>query len=422
MVISKFISSGLFALLAVLLFSSCISEKLDLRLQAHRDDTAGQIKELLAQSKNTNAEEMDWATAVKLLKERNVSLQQARSRVAQVEKARDEQWKTWIPRLGFYFNFLSSIPTLGALSTGNVSASVAAPLNIPNPFTERAQAFANALSYLEAQDSMELTHRMQICALYRLFSQYESLQKRGALEQDLAEKGIDPATALNQLQSRTTHDESIAYLQSSLAQMLDMPGRKPTPVPATRPKISYEDRIHKLVPGQNYGKLALRMSAYQIEAALLREKGVELRQWPSVWANNSTPSLYQNRQGESADTLNADNIYLYAGLSKTYDITGREGDSVKTAKENTEFLRRSMLLRLDQESRQWKRLGDRYNQVLLKEKITKERLAIIKKSELGSAMSNLTEFRNLTQALESTRQNREQLELEVWLWDDDKWQ
>jgi hypothetical protein len=109
-------------------------------------------------------------------------------------------------------------------------------------------------------------------------------------------------------------------------------------------------------------------------------------------------------------------------LSKTYDITGREGDSVKTAKENTEFLRRSMLLRLDQESRQWKRLGDRYNQVLLKEKITKERLAIIKKSELGSAMSNLTEFRNLTQALESTRQNREQLELEVWLWDDDKWQ
>jgi hypothetical protein len=81
-----------------------------------------------------------------------------------------------------------------------------------------------------------------------------------------------------------------------------------------------------------------------------------------------------------------------------------------------------MLLRLDQESRQWKRLGDRYNQVLLKEKITKERLAIIKKSELGSAMSNLTEFRNLTQALESTRQNREQLELEVWLWDDDKWQ
>jgi hypothetical protein len=59
---------------------------------------------------------------------------------------------------------------------------------------------------------------------------------------------------------------------------------------------------------------------------------------------------------------------------------------------------------------------------LLKEKITKERLAIIKKSELGSAMSNLTEFRNLTQALESTRQNREQLELEVWLWDDDKWQ
>jgi hypothetical protein len=342
--------------------------------------------------------------------------------VAQLEKARDEQWKTWIPRLGFYFNVLSSIPQLGALSTGNVSASVAAPLNIPNPFTERAQAFANALSYLEAQDSMELTHRMQICALYRLFSQYESLQKRGALEQDLAEKGIDPATALNQLQSRTTHDESIAYLQSSLAQMLDMPGRKPTPVPATRPKISYEDRIHKLVPGQNYGKLALRMSAYQIEAALLREKGVELRQWPSVWANNSTPSLYQNRQGESADTLNADNIYLYAGLSKTYDITGREGDSVKTAKENTEFLRRSMLLRLDQESRQWKRLGDRYNQVLLKEKITKERLAIIKKSELGSAMSNLTEFRNLTQALESTRQNREQLELEVWLWDDDKWQ
>jgi ribulose 1,5-bisphosphate carboxylase large subunit-like protein len=162
MVMSKFIPYGFLALLTGLFCSSCIREKLDLRLQAHRDATAGQIKELLSQSKSTDAEELDWATAVKLLKERNVSLQQARSRVAQLEKASDEQWKTWIPRLGFYFNVLSSIPQLGALSTGNVSASVAAPLNIPNPFTERAQAFANALSYLEAQDSTELTYRLQV--------------------------------------------------------------------------------------------------------------------------------------------------------------------------------------------------------------------------------------------------------------------
>ena len=71
---------------------------------------------------------VDWKTAVKLLEERNLSLRQGQARIDQLQKTRDEQWKNWVPRLGFYASVLSSLAELGTLGSSDLSASVSGPL------------------------------------------------------------------------------------------------------------------------------------------------------------------------------------------------------------------------------------------------------------------------------------------------------
>lgn len=400
----------------------CVSKALDDRLQISRASVTAQIQELDRSHRSDETLSLDWKTALKLLDERNLSLQQSRNRIEDLKKARDEQWKTWVPRVGIYANLLSSLAELGSLSSGDLNASVVAPLNIPNPVSERAQAFANALSYLEGVDSLELNYRLQVSALYRIFSRYESLLARQAGEGVLPKGRVETVNdALGSLESGAAHQESVDYLRESLAQLLNLPGQRPTPIPATRPDLDYEKRIGKLVLGKNYGLLATRLSAYQIEGALLREKGVQMRQWPSVWISGSTPAVYNSNQDGASDTFDAERISLFAGLAKTYDITGTEADSIRSAKENTEFVKKSLRLRLDQESREWGRLRERYAQLLLKRQIGQERLRLMQKRDRGSAFADLNSLRGARNMLDGIESSMEQLELEVWVWDDDKW-
>jgi hypothetical protein len=401
--------------------TGCVSKALDARLETNRASVSAQIRELDDSHRAGDTMSLDWKTALKILEERNLSLRQSRIRIQDLKKARDEQWKTWVPRVGIYANLLSSLAELGSLSSGDLNASVVAPLNIPNPVTERAQAFANALSYLEGVDSLELNYRRQVSALYRIFSRYDSLLAREAAGTPQDERAESVSDALGSLESSASHRESVGYLRENLAQLLNLPGQSPTPVPGTRPDLNYEKRIGKLVPGKNYGMLATRLSAYQIEAALLREKGVEMRQWPSVWVNGTTPALYNSNQEGTADTFDSERIFLFAGLAKTYDITGRDADSVNSAKENTEFVKKSLRLRLDQESREWIRLRERYDHLLLKREIARERLQLMRKRDRGSAFADLNSLRGAQSMLAGIESSMEQLELEVWVWDDDKW-
>lgn len=397
----------------------CVDSKLEKRLEAAKLETAGQTSDLNRLNQAREAFRLDWKTALKLLDERNLTLRQGRSRLEQVRKERDEQWKTWIPRVGVNANLLSSLSELGALSASNMSASVVAPLAIPNPMTEQATAMANALAYLEARDGLELSYRRQVANLYRLFSRYEALLAREALAGEAATGRPDLGGALATIENRAAQKESRETVQDSLAQLLNLPGRHPLPVPATRPRLDYGRRIHTLEPGRNYGQLALRLSAYQIESALLNEKGVKLRQWPTVWFSGSTPALYDSRDSSSSD-FNADNIYLFGGLSRSYDITGRDFQNVRTAEENTEFVRQNLRLRLDQESREWLRLRERYAQLQTKRKLLGERLGRMRGSQ-GPAFAELTTLRQEYSTLAQVDSAIEQLELELWVWDEEKW-
>ncbi len=401
--------------------TGCISKQLETRMEVDRASVVAQTRELAALNRSGNTYNVDWKTAVNLLNERNLSLRQSRDRLKRLQKTRDEQWKTWVPRLGVYASVLSSLAELGTLGTSDLSASVIAPLNIPNPVTEHAQAYANALSYLEAKDSLELSYRRQVVTLYRVFSRYDALFTRKALDASNSGRDESIAGALGAMEKRGSQTEMEESLQASLAQLLNLPGKSPLPVPKSRPKLNYSDRIGSLVPGKNYGQLAVRLSAYQIEAAVLREKGVKLSEWPTAWSNATTPAIYNTESGDNGNTFDVEQVSLFAGLSKSYDITGREADGIKTAKENTEFVKQNLRLRLDQESREWIRLRHRYDQLLIKQKLAEERLLVVQQRKGGSALADLNALRKGQDALASIEVAKEQLELEVWVWDDDKW-
>lgn len=402
-------------------YSGCITQELDENLMERRADVNREISELREKQQVGGSEAITWDQALKILNERNLNLQQSRIRIESLRKARDDQWKNWIPRVGVYANLLSSIAELGSLSNGDLNASVVAPLNIPNPATERAQAFANSLSYLEGVDSLEVNNRREVSSLYRLFSRYETLLANEA-ERSKKHIGAESVnTALSNIETQVSHRESISSIQENLASLLNLPGENPTPVPGTKPNLDYEHRINKLVPGKNYGLLAVRLYAYQIEGAILREKGVEMSQWPSTWFSGTTPALYDSNQ-EGSGSYDSDRISLFAGISRTYDITGREADTIKNAKDNTEFVKKSLRLRMDREVRDWNRLRQRYDQLVMKRQIAKERLQNIQQQDRGSAMTDLNTLRSARSLLNGIESSMEQLELEIWLWDDEKWQ
>ncbi len=397
-----------------------MAKGLETRLAEHQERNAADSIALLAANRSGETTSLDWDSAVRMLAERNYGLVQGRLRIEQLRKTRDEQWKTWLPRVAAYTSLQTSLAQLGDLSFSDLNTSIIAPLTIPNPLTERARAFQNALSYLEAQDSYQLTYRRQVSTLYRLFSQYESTLAQAA-ESDLSGDTVPSINvALGQLETRASQRDSLRSIQSSLAQMLNMPGHNFVPVSSSRPRLAYERKFRSFVPGKNYAQLAMRLGAYQLEGALLREKGIKLNRFPSFSLSGSTPPVYDSRRDDTY--LDTERIFLFGGLSKSYDFTGREADTIESAEQNTAFVRDALRQRLDQETREWIRLQNRYEQLLVRRRLVEERLDVVRKTKSGgSAATELESLRTARENLRALRQGQESLDLELWVWDESQW-
>lgn len=418
----QFFCASLFFVILLGGLPSCVSDELNRKLIFQEASVVGQTQELIRLNQIGSEKPIDWNTALKRLNEENLSLRQARVRLDKAKKDKEDQWKSWLPSLGLQSSVLSSLTQLGALGYSDLTTSVVAPLNIPNPLTERARAFGAALSYLEAKDSYELNYRRQVVALFRIFSNVEKQLSLMSPDSSRSSEGASVSIALSQVENRAMQKQSLSALQGSLAQMLNLPGQSPMPIPSSRPVLDYSKRIHTLEPGKNYGRLAVSLSAYQLEATLLREKGVELRRWPNLSISGASPAIYNSQNSDGNSYFDLDGFSLFGGLSKAYDLTGREVDNINTARENTEFIKQNIRLRLDQDSREWIRLRARYEGLLLKKKIAVERLELIRKNKLVEfGAVELAALRSGQSALVGFNQTKEQIELELWVWDDQKW-
>ena len=227
---------------------------------------------------------------------------------------------------------------------------------------------------------------------------------------------------------RAREDEVMAHerremYRGQFARMLNLPGVDVTPRPETLPDIDYGGKLDRLVPGKNYGQLATRLSSYEIEAAILRRKGFRFVQWPAPNFSASVPAVYDSRRDDAQVVESFEQITLFGTWSKTFDVTGRDAAGIKSAEENVNFVRESLRLKLDSEGRTWDRLKNRYRALLEKRGLLRERLAAVlrRSAPSGTADKDLDDARRLMSDLDNLERAKQDLDMEVWLWDDDAW-
>lgn len=402
------------------MMTSCSTSKLFEELGVEQSKIASETGRVSGEKRKDKPLSWKWGKE-RLLKE-DLSLRQAAARLAEIRRQRDNQWKEWLPRPTFYVSLQNSFKELGDFSTESLSSAFYAPLTIPNPWSQTAKAYQYALQEVQATDSLELSKRRQVITLYRLYAEWGRLQDpQVATHFDSLEERVQ--TALRSRETEAMADERRQLYQGQLSRLLNLPGVAVTPLPETLPGIDYERQLAGLVPGKNYGQLATRLSSYEIEAALLRKKGLRFGQWPAPSVNASMPPIYNSRD-DGSEFISADeDVSLFGSWSKSFDLTGREAADIKSAEDNVEYVRKSLRINLDAEGRKWERLQSRYRVLVEKRGFLRERLAKVLQSDgsVGRAEGDLTDARRLLNDLQNLERAKQDLDMEVWLWDDKAW-
>jgi hypothetical protein len=145
--------------------------------------------------------------------------------------------------------------------------------------------------------------------------------------------------------------------------------------------------------------------------------------WPEPNLSTSLPAVYDSRRNESRFIESGDDIALFGSWSKSVDLTGREAAGIESAEENLVFVRESIRLKLDAEARNWNRLKSRYSALLERRNMLRERLAAVLGSASGggSADESVAMARRLLVDLEGADRAKRDLDMEIWLWDDESW-
>ncbi len=415
----------LFTATSASLLSGCSTGGLMARIEDERIDLAQRTavrSEAARESRNMCWDEAGWR-----LHEHNIQLQRSRDRIEELERASANQWREWLPRPTFFVTLQNSLRELGDVSSDSVSASLIAPLTIPNPVSVQARTYQNALQLVQARDSAELQRRRQIISLYRLFIEWEELEKQELYEsRELAGTSIEQTVeaALRRRESGTSMAERRNSIHQQFSSMLDLPGVNLVPDTGSLPRVSYEERLNGIRPGHNHGILATRLAAYEIQASLLRRRGMRLARWPTFNVSASTPPVYDSRRPDSNVFENIEDVSLFGSLVQSFDVTGRQAANIRSAEDNIEYVRASIEQRLDADARQWQRVRNRYTDLLERRNLLQARLesALRREHHDIRASEDLETVRRIRRELDNLERAKRNLDMEIWLWDDQAWQ
>ncbi|MCX8496655.1 MAG: hypothetical protein ORN51_10775 [Akkermansiaceae bacterium] len=396
---------------------SCSSAGLFRDLEREQTRIAGEAGRIARLSRGETR--LTWNQACGRLLREDFSLRQAEDRLADLKRQRKDQWKEWLPRPSLYVNLQNSLKNLGDVSGNQLSSAIYAPLVVPNPWTQAAKAYQYALQEVQATDSLELTRRRQVIFLYRSFAEWGRAESPlGRVEAMSVDAQLQ--AALRSRENDVLQVERMQMLQGQMSRMLNLPETNVVLQTETLPAIDYERRLGGLIPGKNYGQLATRLSSYDIQAALLRRKGIDVMQWPSPNLNASVPPVYDSHRQGSQIIDSGEQISLFGSWSKSFDLTGREALSIKSADDNVVYVRELLRVKLDGEGRSWDRLKARYAMLIEKRGLMRERLAAALRGS-GSVDEDVESARGLIMDLENLERAKQALDMEVWLWDDNAW-
>lgn len=406
-------------LVALLHLPSCSTKGLFESISKERAALEAEARVLAAKDRETV--KLDWKRARKMVLDDNIELGRTASRLEEIKRQRREQWREWLPRPRVYFSLQSQLRDISDLEFNDINKSLYAPLVIPNPTTLRAKTYDYALREVQAEDTYEMARRKKVIELYRLYAQWELMETR--IEASHRGKGIEDE--INQLLRSREQDfndrQEKAKYWVRLARLTNMPGRNIIPLPETLPEIDYSKRIDHLVPGENYGKMAYRLSSYEIVAAVMRSKGIRLSNWGTANVSTGFPPIYASARDGDEWIDGTDEISLFGSVGKSFDLTGRVAASIESAEEQVTFMRESLKHQMDQEDRDWQRLKERYKSLMLSLSLIEGRLERAMAAKEGDVTQDWSEVRNLFTQLRGLRRAKLWLDMELWLWDDAAW-
>ena len=336
------------------------------------------------------------------------------------------------PRLNAVSNLSTALADIASIDSNAIGVQLLGTVQIPDPFSAYARRYALELQYYTSKLEHEQLVRRSYAELYETFlTQAEIDRKAYELKRELAlqpDKIITNREDLRALIEDDTGQRKLEaerrqnILQRRLKALLNSPKKKYRLRPETLPKFDYDKDYSKLSFETGFGLLALKQTAGQIESARADLWQVKLNRYPSLNVNASLPTIFDSQGNNEPDF---DDVRLFAGSNKSFEFTGQEARSVRSAEERAQFIQDRIQLDLSNEAYSFKQLKFRYANLLKKEERITRQIAYYQKNPPLASPSLITsrikEVTQLKDDLENFRNFRRRLELEFWVWDEKHW-
>ena len=313
-----------------------------------------EISDLHVEIRDAPEKPISWASAHRKMVRDNLTLRQSREQVRMAGRATGDQWRSLVPRLGAFVNLGESITELTRINSDNINAQLVANLNVPNPFDFYAGLYAAALQKQSAEWSHELDRRRAYVQLLSLYHE-EHLIREAEEAYERRVKTLSsaaPQEMVPRIMTLKNEEESLrrrkAYHRAQINTMLNTPGAN-WRLEGVPPEIPSFQGNRNLQVGEDFGGLAMKLQAVQIEVAQLRIKQSQFRQWPNLSFGLSTPPLYTS--GDTSQNFSADNMLFFTGANQSFTITDPIGRrTVRDARRRLQFTREQLRLRAENEA------------------------------------------------------------------------
>lgn len=423
-------ASSLLAAIACFLWmaASCgVRSSVEKNLAASSEKQKEEFSTLLERLENSPSVPIAWKAAYERMMKDGLAMRQSRQQLDDAERQTRRQWLNLAPKVVSYANIGTSISDLTDFASEDVNLRLFTNLNIPNPFQFYGSLYGAALQRQNAIWFHELDKRRAYAQLYSAFIEERSLDETEAsIQRRRAALPDGPSSDISKLlKSLASEIDSLErrrqFHRIDVNRLLNTPGGN-WKLSGEIPAISYRDRLQRMEIGEDFGKLALNLQAIQIEGALLQLQRVKFQQWPMVNFGMSLPPLYTS---DGTSGFSSDDLYLFSGASKSFDLTDISArEAVGDAETRLRFTREQVQHRAESEASRMLQLISNYKRLLgelkrldrynghLEHAVSAEPEIVLK--DLALRMEN--EMRRI-----EVRRQLEQLDLQFLIWDEKFW-
>ncbi len=406
----------------------CVEPRLAQQLTSSADAREHEFLSMLDRVEKQPKRSIAWPDARQRMHRDNLGLLQSRRMLEDSEKLTKRQWLSLVPRTAAFVNISQNLGNVKNFDSNDLTASLVANFNIPNPFEFYAMLYGAALQVQNARWSNALDERRAYVELYTAYIEAGTLRKEEvALErrQQALLAGDPSSDIIKALKSIVKEGNSLKNRRlmhrSNVNKLLNTPGGN-WDLSGEPPSLSYSKRFRTLKIGRDFGKLALNLYVIQIESAILQTQRVKFKQWPSINFGLSNPPLYTSG---STSGISGEDFVMFSGASKSLEINDLGGrESMRDAEYRLKLTREQLRLSMEREATRLIQIRDAYDQLLKEQELLEAALKRLNRPATSEAKAVLADLELRSQLemqlIQAQRQIRE-LDLQYLIWDELFW-